>query len=117
MQTLEHVKLNSDTNYIHVKWVIMEVSIGGTLGGSNAWIKCVSYGWDNADNLLAFKLTSEGYKPALENGKPVKQDPYTGVDTTGRQGTIGEYRVVSLSDISPYNRGGKIDFTPNIPIG
>jgi hypothetical protein len=118
MKTVEHVKLKSDSNYVHVKWAVMEVSVGGTLGASNAWIKCISYGCDTKENLLAFKLTSDGYKPVLDsNGHPQKQDVYTSVDKSGLVGTLGEYQVVSLSDIEPYNRGGKIDFTPNIPLG
>lgn len=118
MRTVENVMLNSDTNYIHVKWAVMEVNIGGTLATSNAWIKCISYGCDTAENLLAFKLTSEGYKPTLNAaGHPEKQDVYTSVDKSGLVGTIGEYQIVSLDSVSEYNRGGKIDFTPNIPLG
>lgn len=117
MRSVEHVKLTTDNNYIHVKWAVMEATIGNGLSSSYIWIKCVSYGFDSKENLLGFKLTGEGYKRELVDGGPVKQDPYTGVDKTGMVGTLGEYRVVNLTEVEPYNRGGKIDFTPNIPIG
>lgn len=117
MRNVEHVKLTADSNYIHVKWAVIEATVGSSLANSYAWIVCVSYGFDSKENLLGFKLTSDGYEKELVDGRPVKQDPYTGVDKTGMVGNIGEYRVVSLVDIEPYNRGGKIDFTPNIPIG
>lgn len=113
----EIVKLNDDTNYIHVKWTVVHAQIGSTLANSYAWIRCMSHGCDTEENLLAFKLTSDGYKPVLEDGRQVKQDPYTGVNKSGIVGTIGEYRVVALDKISAYSRGGKVDFTPNIALG
>lgn len=114
---LEYIKLNSDTNYIHPKWIVIEATVGTSIPSTYLWIKCVSYGFDTQEHLEAFKLTSDGYKGTLENGRAVKQDVYTGVDKTGLVGTIGEYMVVKLSDISAYSRGGKIDFVPNIDIG
>jgi len=113
----EIVKLNNDTNYIHTKWTVVHAQIGSTLANSQVWIKCVSHGCDTEVNLTAFKLTSDGYKPVLEDGRQMKQDPYTGVDKSGIVGTIGEYRIVTLDQISAYSRGGKIDFTSNILIG
>lgn len=118
MNQIEHVKLKSDTNYIHVKYAIMEVTVGASLAASQAWVKCISYGYDTEVNLTAFKLTSGGYKPVLNDaGHPEKQDEYSPVDTSGLVGTLGEYQVVTLADVEQYNRGGKIDFTPNIDIG
>lgn len=113
----EIVKLNNDTNYIHIKWVVVHAQIGSTLANSYAWIKCMAHGCDTEENLTAFKLTSDGYKASLEDGRAVKQDPYTGVDKDGIVGTVGEYRIVTLDQISAYSRGGKIDFTPNIALG
>lgn len=113
----EIVKLNNDTNYIHIKWVVVHAQIGSSLANSHAWIRCIAHGCDTETNLTAFKLTSDGYKPALEDGRMVKQDSYTGVNKTGIVGTINEYRVVTLDQISAYSRGGKIDFTPNIALG
>jgi len=113
----EIVKLNDDTNYIHIKWVVVHAQIGALLSNSYAWIRCMSYGCDTEEHLTAFKWTSDGYKGVLEDGRPVKQDPYTGVDKIGIVGTLGEYKVVTLDQISAYSRGGKIDFTPNILLG
>ncbi len=113
----EIVKLNNDTNYIHTKWVVIHAQIGSSLANSQVWIKCIAHGCDTEENLAAFRLTSEGYKPALEDGRAIKQDPYTGVDKGGIVGTINEYRVVTLDQISAYSRGGKIDFTPSIALG
>lgn len=117
MKTVEYVKLKSDTNYIHVKYAVMEVTVGTSLATSQIWLKCISYGWDTKENLEGLKLTSEGYQATLVDGRPFKQDPYTGVDKTGIQGTIGEYSVVTLADVDPYNRGGKLNFVPNFNIG
>jgi len=113
----EIIKLNDDTNYIHIKWVVIHAQIGSTLNNSYAWIKCISHGCDTKEHLSSFKWTSDGYKAELEDGRPIKQDPYTGVDRTGIVGILHEYKVVALSEISPYNQGGKIDFTPNILLG
>ena len=117
MRTVEHVKFKNDTNYIHIKYAVMEVNIGTSLATSQAWVKCISKGCDTQEHLLAYKLTSDGYQPELIDGRMVKQESYTGVDTTGIIGDIGEYQIVTLADVEPYNRGGKIDFTPNINLG
>jgi len=118
MKTNEFVKLINDTNYIHQKWAVIEVTVGSSLSNSKAWLKAVSFGWDTKENLTAFKLTSDGYKPAYgDDGHPEKQDEYLIVDKSGLVGRIGEYKVASLSELETYYRGGKIDFTPNIAIG
>ncbi len=117
MRTVEHVKLNSDSNYIPSRWVVMEVTVGTTLASSQAWVKCVSYGCDTEANLLAFKLTSDGYQSTLgADGRPQKQTVYAPVDKSGIVGTIGTYQVVALDAVAPYDRP-KIDFVPNIEIG
>jgi len=117
MRTAEYVKLKSDSNYIHTKYAIMEVTVGSSLGASQVWLKCVSHGWDTEENLEGYKLTNDGYEPALVDGRAIKQNPYTGVDKTGMQGTIGEYSIATLADVDPYNRGGKLTFIPSISIG
>lgn len=117
MRTVEHVKLKSDSNYIPVRYVVMEVTVGSSLATSQAWIKCVSKGCDTEENLVAHKLTKDGYQPVPdEKGHPVKQTEYAPVSMAGFTDTIGEYQVISLGDVEPYNRP-TIDFTTNFEIG
>lgn len=117
MRTVEFVKLNNDTNYIPVKWAIMEVNVGSSAANTQVWLKCISKGCDTKENLLAFKLTSDGYQPTLgPDGHPQKQTEYTPVDKSGIVGNIGEYQVTTLDSVTAYNRPN-IDFTPNIELG
>ena len=116
--TSELVRLLSDTNYIRQKWVVIDSTVGNTPATTFLWIKSSSCGFDTQVNLDGFKRTSEGYMRDLDaNGRTIQQNPYTGVDKTGLVGTIGEYRIVKLSDVGPFSRGGKIDFVPNIELG
>lgn len=117
MRTVEHVKLKTDSNYIHIKYAVLEVTVGSTLAASQAWIKCISFGCDTKDNLELLKWSRDGYEVDLVDGVRVKQDPYRGEDRSGMVGQPGEYQVVTLADIEPYSRGGKIDFTPNFELG
>ncbi len=118
MNQIEHVKLKSDSNYIHIKYAVMEVTVGSSLSNSYAWIKCISFGCDTEENLIAFKLTSDGYQPVPDaKGFPVKQTEWLPVDKSGMVGTMGEWLIAPLSDLEQYNRGGKIDFTSNIQLG
>jgi len=116
--TSEYIRLSADTNYIRQKWVVIDCTVGTTTATTFLWVKAASYGFDTEENLLAFKRTSEGYMRDLDaSGRMIQQNPYTGVDKTGLVGTLGEYRVVKLSDVAPFSRGGKIDFVPNIELG
>lgn len=117
MKTVEYVKLKSDTNYIPVKYAILEVTVGASLANSPIWLKCVSHGCDTEENLTAFKLTGEGYQAVPDaNGNPVAQTEYAPVDKSGIIGIIGEYQISNLDAVEAYNRPS-IKFTPNIELG
>ena len=42
----EYVSLKSDTNFIPVKYAVMDVTVGADIASSYAWIKVVGYGID-----------------------------------------------------------------------
>lgn len=118
MNTKEFVMLNTDTNYIHTKFAVIDTNIGTDLASSYAWIKCVSYGCTTKEKLEAFDRTSKGYAAELgENGQWVAPEFHVTPDKSGIVGTLNEYQVVSLVDIVPFKRGGKITFESNIPLG
>lgn len=91
MNTKEYVKLSSDTNYIPIKYSVVEASIGTSDATSGVWLKCVAHGWDTESNYKTY-LDS-----ALYDGSSGLQ-----IDTTGVQGTLGSYVVTTISDIQEY---------------
>jgi hypothetical protein len=87
MNTREVVMLNSDTNYIPVKYAVMEVSVGSTLAASYVWLKCISGG-------VALEADFDALKASLNAGSTP--------DYTKMLGTIGAYSVAALSTIKEY---------------
>lgn len=102
MNTKEYVKLNSDTNYIPVKYIVMEVSIGNSLAASYAWLKCVSSGVDTVPHYNDIK---EDYK--LSENRPT---------SVGVVGIIGSYTVAALSTVSTYSSPASLEYS-NLLIG
>ena len=89
MNTKEYVRLSSDTNYIPIKYSVIEATIGA--GDGNLWLKCIAHGWD----------TKEHYEAYLDS---VKFDGSSGlqIDTTGIQGTLGSYTISAISSVQEY---------------
>jgi hypothetical protein len=98
----ERVSLVSDTSYIRSQWVVMSAQLGTSLATSYVWIKCISFGFDTQAN-------SEAYSATLMD-RPSS-------NPTGLVGTLGEYKVVKLTEVKPYSRGGRIDYSPMFPLG
>lgn len=90
MNTLEYVKFLNDTNYVPVRWAVVEVSVGGTPATTNLWLKCAGYGWDTEENL----------KEYAEGGNHNRE---------GKTGTLDEYIVATLDQVESYSR-------PSIPV-
>lgn len=87
MNTREIVMLNSDTNYIPIKYAVMEVSVGSTLAASYAWLKCISNGVALESDFLALKASLDASEVP---------------DYTKALGTVGAYSVAALSTIKTY---------------
>lgn len=100
MNTKETVMLNSDTNYIPVKYSVIEVAIGNSLAASYAWLKCISYGFDT-------KIHLDDFVESLSETTQI---------TTGIQGTLGEYQIVALNAISSYIAKAS-NHDSNYPVG
>lgn len=88
MNTKEYVKLVSDSSYIPVKYMIMEASIGSTLGGSYVWLLCVSNG-------IASKANLDTFIESVESpGAP---------DKSLLLGTVKTYSIETLATVAQYN--------------
>lgn len=88
MNTIEFVKLTSDSNYIPVKYAVMEATIGSSTGNSYVWLKCVGQG-------VATLADFNAVKTAINN--------YIAPDNSKIIGTLGGYSVVAISAITPYS--------------
>lgn len=101
MRSSELVKLNSDTNYIPQKWQVVEATI--TSGGGNVWLKCVAHGVDTEENLK--KIFNEYYYDRFDletDGRARSVIQREGMQ--GLVGTMDEYRIETISNISAYSR-------------
>ncbi len=87
MNTIEYVKLTADTNFIPVKYAVMEATVGSSLGNSYIWLKCIGQGVASQADLTALKTAI---------GK------YEAYDKTKVIGTLGSYLVTSIDKITPY---------------
>lgn len=94
MNTREIVMLSNDSNYIPVKYAVMEVTVGNTLAASYAWLKCISSGIATEADLATLKTSVEsgdGAYPSL------------------LVGTLGAYSVAALSTIKEYSAPTKYE--------
>jgi hypothetical protein len=99
----EYVSLNTETSYINSRWVVVFATLGSSMSNSYVWLKRVTFGWDTKDNLQIYADGLNGKIP---------------VNYTGKVGTIGEYTVAKLADVTAFTRGHDLPFnTANIPIG
>ena len=89
----EYVSLKSDTNFIPVKYAVMDVTVGADIASSYAWIKVVGYGIDTQQHF-------DDYVTAANEGNVTAVSI---VDEYGIVGVLNEYVVVSLSNIQHYS--------------
>lgn len=95
MNVFENVMLTADTNYVPSKYVVMSCTVGSTLATSWCWVRCVSYGVDTEEHLNEY---------------------YNSQNRSLLSGTLGEYKVVNLTQIKPYYRRASVKET-NVDIG
>lgn len=115
MISAEFVKLNSDNNYIPIKYQVVEVSVGADKATTNLWLKQVAYGVDTEENLK--KILNEYYYSTKEV-EDLNQ-PRSGIQREGLdnlQGKMNEYSVVSLDSVANYSRPNYKGL-PNVNIG
>jgi len=84
----EFVMLTADTNYVPVKYMVMNSTVGSTTGATYLWLKQVSYGMDTQTHY-------ETYISAIRDGS------LTG-GVLGLVGTLTTYSVVALSSVEAY---------------
>lgn len=87
MNTREIVMLVADTNYVPVKYAVMEVTVGSSMANSYVWLKCISNGIAIEDDLSTLK-------EAVNSAKAP--------DLTLLKGVIGEYSTTTLDKIVEY---------------
>lgn len=95
MVTYEQVKLITDTNYIPVKYVVMEVTLGSTLANSYVWLKQASYG-------VATEADLNSYYDSPKRSLLV--------------GTMSVYSITTLDKVVAYSRNVSVKEV-NVPIG
>ena len=103
MNTKEYVKLTADGDYVPIKYMVMETTIGNTALSSYAGLKVAGHGMTTGPLYEAYKAA---VLDATFNGISVP---------TGLTGAIGTYSVVALSTVEtwrgksfhegPYNIG------------
>ena len=103
MDIIEYVKLNSDTNYVAVKYRVMNAETGSSAAASYLWLKSVGYGFD----------TKENYDAYIDS---IKMGTFNGVKPVGIVGTMDEYVVSALSAVS-YYKSNKSNHSGPFPIG
>lgn len=103
MISAEFVRLKNDTNYIPIKYQVVEVSVGSDATTTNLWLKQVSYGVDTEENLK--KILNEYYYSTQEVrdlDQPRSEIQREGLNNL--QGKINQYTVASLDSVSSYSR-------------
>ena len=86
MNTKEVVKLTASTDYVPVKYFVMESIVGPAAASTYLWLKVISYGIDTKEHY-------DNYITSLNADAP---------DKSNFQGTLNEYSVVALSEVSSY---------------
>jgi len=100
MGPTEYVMLNSDSSaWIAGKWAVLGTTLTG-VGTGFAWLKRVSHTVSTEQDLI-------DYIESYNNNQGVP-------DKSKLSGILGEYQVVSISDISSYRRN--LLRTENMPM-
>jgi hypothetical protein len=92
MNTKLIVKKSADTNYIKVKYSVVEMTVGSNAANTLCVIMTIFPGFDTELNYNKWKSTWNGDYNTL-----------TGRDITGMTGTMGALEVVTLDTIVNYN--------------
>jgi len=93
MNIAEHVMLTSESGYyVPPRYLVMDASVGGTLGATTVWLKCISYGLETETDFDDYANS------LLVSGSQI-------ADKSKLAGTLNAYSVVTLADIAAYNKG------------
>lgn len=106
MNIVEHVMLSSEADYyVPPRYIVMEASVGGTLGASTVWLKCISYG-------IQTEADFDDYAQSLlVSGSQI-------ADKSKLVGTLNAYSITTLDSILAYNKGYVKDMqTSPYPVG
>jgi hypothetical protein len=110
MNTTETVTLTTDSNYIPVKYRIVEMVPAATAATTYCTLQVVDYGWDTEAhwrNYIGHAITSQNPRPTAPNAS-VNYYPggyiygFGGGTTAGIQGTLGVLSVAPLSTVIEY---------------
>ena len=104
MNIIEFVALSSDTNFIPVKYAVIDVTVGTASSSTYLWLKVVSYGIDTESHYNDY-LDSLNDGTVNQNGAP-----------DGLQGTLKDYLVTSLDNVKSYH-SAKGNHSGSYPIG
>ena len=89
MNTKEYVKFKNDTNFVPVRYFVIEVNVGSSDSNTHLWLKVAGYGMD----------TQEHYE---EYVNAVRHSAFDGGRPDGLEGTMGNYEVANLSQVEAY---------------
>lgn len=93
MNTNLTVKKSGDSNYIPVRYRVVEMTVGSTAAATYCVICCDRVGWDTADHYNAWKATVSDSEMNFVYGRV----------TTGMQGSLGAFEVIGLDGLVQYN--------------
>jgi len=91
MNTKLTVKKSGDTNFVPVKYAVIEMAIGADAANTNVVIQVMKPGFDTEANYNKWKSTWHGDESSL-----------VGRDPIGIVGTIGALEVVALNTLVAY---------------
>jgi hypothetical protein len=92
MNTSLTVKKSTDSNFIPVKYRIIEVTVGANAAGTYCLLETVAVGWDTEAHFNNWKGVKT-YDAASGTTTII------GRDATGIQGTIGDLEVIALTTL------------------
>jgi len=96
MNTSLTVRLKSDTNYIPVKYRVVEMTVGSSDTTTFCALSVVRVGWDTSDNYDKW-VSTRSYDTNAGTTTLVGRDP------EGMQGTLGNLSVATLDTITEYS--------------
>ena len=91
MNTKLCVRKTSDSNFIPIKYGVVEMTVGVDADNTNVVIQIIKPGWNTEINYNKWKSTWNGDESVLVGRNPA-----------GIQGTIGALEVVALSALVAY---------------
>lgn len=92
MNTKLTVKKTADTNYIPVKYGVIEIEVNSTAATTYCVLQCIRIGWDTQAHYEAWVSTWDGATKVLH-----------GREVEGIQGALGVLEITTLDAIEIYD--------------